>query len=216
MRFRPLSVVTFLVSFTLLLTGCATSTIKSSWRDTSAPAIVPHRIAVFVSVKDDENLRKMAENRIVQRMPKSVQATAGHLLDLEPRPETDSVRRRLIEGGFDSALVARLVSVDKTQTVVPPQTQFGPDPFFWRMGPYYRPYYNPFFTYYPYTYDTPGYTVDTTRVVVETLLYRLADAKPVWSAVTESVNPESSIRLVDELIDLLGKRLRDERLLPPD
>lgn len=216
MRSRPLSILVLLVPCMLLLAGCATSTIQSSWRDTSTPAVAPRRIAVFVSAKDDENLRKMAENRIVQRMPRSVQATAGHVLDLEPKPEADSVRRRLIEGGFDSALVARLVSVDKTQTVVPPQTQFGPDPWFWRMGPYYRPYYSPFFSYYPYTYEAPGYTIDTTRVVVETLLYRLPDAKPVWSAVTESVNPESSIRLVDELIDLLGKRLRDEGLLPPN
>lgn len=215
MRRRSLSVLTFFIPCMLLLAGCATSTIKSSWRDASTPTITPHKIAVFVSVKDDENLRKMAENRVVQRMPKSVQATAGHLLELAPTPESDSVRRSLIGSGFDSALVARLVSVDKTQTVVPPQTRFGPDPLFWRVGPYYRPYYSPFFTYYPYSYETPGYTLETTRVVVETLLYRLPDAKPIWSAISESVNPESSIRLVDELIELLGKRLKDEGLLPP-
>lgn len=215
MRLRSVPLLTLFIPCLLLLAGCANSTIKSSWRDSSAPATVPHKMAVFVSVKDDENLRKMAENRIAQRMPRSVQATAGHLLELQPSPEADSVRRRLIDDGFDSALVARLVSVDKTQTVVPPQTRFGPDPMFWRIGPYYRPYYSPFFTYYPYTYETPGYTVETTRIVVETLLYRLPDTKPIWSAVTESVNPESSIRLVDELIELLGKRLKDEGLLPP-
>ncbi|MBS0346275.1 MAG: hypothetical protein JSR69_07400 [Proteobacteria bacterium] len=215
MRLRFLPVLT-LCTCIFLLSGCATSTIQSSWRDAGTPAAIPHKIAVFVSAKDDDNLRKMAENRIVQRMPRSVQASAGHLLELAPTPEADNIRQRLVAGGFDTALVARLVSVDKSQTIVPPQTRFGPDPLFWRMGPSYRPYYSPFLTYYPYTYETPGYTVETTRVVVETLLYRLPDAKPVWSAVTESINPESSIRLVDELIDLLGKRLKEERLLPPD
>lgn len=208
---HPRTYICLLALISILpLGGCATSTIKSSWRDTTDTAGSPHKIVVFVAVKDD-NLRKMAENRIAQSLPKSTQPTAGHQLDLDPQLETDSVRKRLIDGGFDSALVARLVSVDKSQTVVPAQTYFGPDPFFWGVGPYYRSFYS----YYPYAYTTPSYTVESTRVVVETLLYRLPAGNPVWTTVSESLNPESSIRLVEELIKLIGNRLRDDGLLPP-
>jgi hypothetical protein len=56
--------------------------------------------------------------------------------------------------------------------------------------------------------------IENTRVIVETLLYRLPEGKPVWSAVSESFNPASSSEVVEDLIQFIGKRLRDEGLLP--
>ena len=125
-------------------------------------------------------------------------------------PDHASLRARLTAEGYDGALLARLVSVDSSQTVVPPQTQFGPDLMFRRFGPRY----NSFYSAYPYVYTTPGYTINNTTVVVETLLYRLPEGKPVWSAVSESFNPASSSEVVEDLIQLIGKRLRDEGLMP--
>jgi hypothetical protein len=153
----------------------------------------------------------MAENRVVQSLPAGIAPVAGHQLDLDPQLEIDTVRERLVKGGFDAALVSRLVSVDRSQTVVPAQTQFMTDPMFWNVGPRYRSFY----TYYPYVYTTPSYTVENTRVIVETLLYRLPEGKPVWTAVSESLNPQSSLQIVEELIKLIGKKLKTEGLLPP-
>jgi hypothetical protein len=54
-------------------------------------------------------------------------------------------------------------------------------------------------------HTTPAYTVDNTTVVVETLLYRLPEGKPVWTAVSETLNPRSSAQVVEELITLVGE-----------
>ena len=56
--------------------------------------------------------------------------------------------------------------------------------------------------------------VEDTRVIVETLLYRLPEGKPVWTAVSESFNPASSSEVVEDLIRVIGRRLRSEGLLP--
>lgn len=210
MTFRSCRAPLLMLAAASLLAGCTASTIKSTWRDETDTAGTPRKIVVFVAVKD-ENLRKMAENRVVQSLPSYMTPTAGHQLDLDPQLEVDAVRERLIKGGFDAALVSRLVSVDKSQTVVPAQTQFMGNPFFWNLGPRYRSFY----TYYPYAYTTPAHTVENTRVVVETLLYRLPKGRPVWTAVSESLNPQSSLQVVEELIKLIGKKLQDEGLLPP-
>lgn len=205
----PLRLVTGLIAALLLLTGCSNSTLKSVWRDDRDNGITPRKLVVFVAAKDD-NLRRMAENRVVQSLPAGYGASAGHTLDVDPLLESASVRERLTAGGYDAALVARLVSVDTSQTVVPPQTQVGPDLMFRRFGPRYSSFY----TFYPYVYTTPGYTVNNTTVVVETLLYRLPEGKPVWTAVSETLNPRSSAQVVEELIKLVGGKLRDEGLLP--
>lgn len=210
MKSRPFASLALSLAATLMLAACAATTIKSSWRDDTDTAGPPHEIVVFVAVKDD-NLRRMAEDQLAQSLPAGMRPTAGHLLDLDPRLEVATVRQRLIDGGFDAALVARLVSVDKSQSVVPAQTYFMTDPLFWGVGPRYRSFYS----YYPYAYTTPAYTVEDTRVVVETLLYRLPEGRPVWTAVSESLNPRSSLQVVEELVELIGKKLRAEGLLPP-
>lgn len=192
-----------------LLTGCASSTLKSTWRDDTDSGAMPRKLVVFVAVKDD-NLRRMAENRVLQSIPPGTSATAGHTLELDPKLEAEEVRTRLKQYGFDAALLSRLVSVDKSQTVVPAQTQYAYDPMFRRFGPRFGSFYN----FYPYAYTTPGYTVENTTVVVETLLYRLPEGKPVWTAVSETLNPKSSAQVVEELIKLVGGKLQAEGLLP--
>lgn len=210
----PHRLILTLLATLFLLAGCGgMSTIKTSWRDSADTAGPPRKLAVFVAVKDD-NLRRMAENRVAQSLQPGVAAQAAHQLGLEAQLDTLEVRTRLAEAGFDAALLARLVSVDKTQSLIPPQPPFLPEPFLWRRGPY--PYFSPFYPFhpfYPYAYTTPQ-VIEDTRVIVETLLYRLPEGKPVWSAVSESFNPASSSEVVEDLIQLIGKRLRDEGLLP--
>ena len=67
----------------------------------------------------------------------------------------------------------------------------------------------------PYSFYPYAYTVEDTRVIVETLLYRLPEGRPVWTAVSETANPRSSLQVVDELIRILGARLSADGLLPP-
>ena len=59
----------------------------------------------------------------------------------------------------------------------------------------------------------PGYTRVDTRVVVETILYKLPEAKPIWTGTTESMNPNSREELVEKISRLVGKELRSEKLI---
>ena len=194
-----------------LLTGCATTTIRNSWIDATDRSGPPKKLAVFVAVTD-ENVRRMAETQAAGSLAPGVEAIAAHRLEIAPDLDEKALRERLAPEGFDAALVSRLVSVDTSEQYVPPQTHFMPDPLFIGLRPYHRSFY----AYYPfaYTYTTPGYTATTQRVVVDTVLYRLPEGRPVWSAVTETIDPESSAQLVSELIETLGKELRTHGLLP--
>ncbi len=144
------------------------------------------------------------------REPAETAGVASYTMFARPNEDETKVRERLTREGYYGAIVSRTVAVDKSKTYVPPQAHIVPGPF---VG---LPYYGSFYGYYPWayhTYVTPGYMLDTTRILIETLVYRLPNGKPVWSGVTESINPDSSLDLVKELVRILRAELQKEQLL---
>lgn len=195
-----------------LFAGCATSKLASTWRDPDDRGTPLKKVAVFVVSKDD-NQRRFAEDMAVRSLPRGTVGVPSYKLSAQPEQDAEKLKSLLAKDGFDGAVVARLVSHDRNQTYVPPQTHIvpsGPAPLY--------PHYRSFYGYYGWAYQsytTPGYVAETERIIVETMVYRLPEGKPVWSGVTESVNPESSLDLVQELVRILKAELQKSGLIAP-
>jgi len=131
----------------------------------------------------------------------------------KPEADKEKVRAALVKNGYDGVLVSRLVAVDKSQTYVPPQTNFVP------AGPYMgaRPYYGNFGGYYGQGYGTvqtsPGYTVENTTVVVETILYKLPEDKPVWTGTTRTLDPSSRPEMIQAITQLVEAEMQKKGLI---
>jgi hypothetical protein len=196
-----------------LLAGCASTSLTSSWESPDYRGGPLKKLAVFVMAKD-EGVRRFAEDQMVQKMPAGTSATAGYILFDKPEADKDKVRAALVKDGYDGVLVSRLVSVDKSQTYVPPQTNFVP------MGPLVggaSPYYGNFGGYYGYGYavmqSTPGYTVENTTVVVETILYKLPEDKPVWTGTTRTLDPRSRPDMIQAITQLVEAEMQKKGLI---
>jgi len=195
-----------LVGALVLLSGCASTKLTSTWRapDDKGPALT--QIAVFMLAPDD-NLRRFAEDQMVRSLPKGTRGVAGYTLFDKPESDIEVIRSKLKSKGYDGILMARTVSIDKTQQQVPPSTQVVPtgpmlygvaDP---RLDVYYRQAWG-------YTYQTtPGYTANLTTIVIESVLYRLPSGQAVWSAVSETLNPNSGAVMVNDLVGLIENQL---------
>lgn len=199
-----------LASAALLLAGCASTRLASTWRDTAFTRLPLKKVAVVV-VSQDQNIRRFAEDQAVRSVPRGTAAVASYTLFEQPDADIATVKARLVRDGFDGALVARLVTVDRGKTYVPPQTHIVP-----LAAPPLAPYRS-FYGFYPYawayTYTTPGYTADFTRVIIETLVYELPEGRAVWSGVSETVNPDSTLDLVTQLVQVVRAELLREGLL---
>jgi hypothetical protein len=194
----------------LLLSACASTEIASSWRDPEDKGGPIRKLIVFAATSDDA-VRRLAETQAVQNLPPGTKGVPSFTLFDKPEKDIEKIRARLTLDGFDGALISRLASYDSSETYVPPQTHIAqPYPFF-----RYSPHYGSFFRYYPYayTYVSPGYVAQTRRYAVETLLYRLPEGKPVWSAVSETINPESKLVLVSEVVRAVTQELEKAKLL---
>lgn len=195
------------------LSGCETTELKSTWRSTEDHGQKLQKVAVFM-LAPDENVRRFAEDQMVRSLPKGTKGTAGYTLFDKPESNIETIRGKLKEKGYDSILMARTVSIDKTQQNVPAMTQIVPtgpmligvtDPR--SLDVYYRHVWG-------YTYQTtPAYVANMTTIVIETVLYRLPSGQAVWSAVSETRNPNSQAEMVTELVRLIEKQLTKEGLV---
>jgi hypothetical protein len=196
-----------------LLVSCATTQVVSSWKDPEFQGPPLHNVVVFVAARDEE-ARRVAENEALRNLPPGVRGTASHTLFPDQKvlggdrgEGQEAVKKRLIEMGFDAALVARLVSVDEKQVYVPPQVHIVPA----RPGFGAQPYYGSFYGYYGYAYGgaytSPGQTYETTRYVVETIVYGLPSGKPIWTGSVESTDPDSRSQLAREMAKVVGQEL---------
>jgi hypothetical protein len=208
-RYPRYSRLLTVVAVTLLLGACTDTHLTSSWTNPQYNGVPMTKTAVIVIAKD-ENILRFAEDEMVRRLPKGSVGVAGYtMFDKPEQAKVDEVRARLTRDGFDSVLVSRLVSMDKTQTYVPPETYTAkgvPPPYYASFPGYYAQNYNT-------VYTTPGYTVENTEVVVETLLYRLPDGLMVWSGTTKTLNPQSKEELAQAIVYLIGDELKQSRLL---
>jgi len=209
LRYPRYILLLIVAAATLLLGACTDTHLTSTWTNPEYNGVPMSKTAVIVIAKD-ENILRFAEDEMVRRLPKGTVGVAGYtMFDKPEQAKVDEVRARLAKDGFDSVLVSRLVSMDKTQTYVPPETYTAkgtPPPYYASFPGYYAQNYN-------MVYTTPGYTVENTEVVVETLLYRLPDGLLVWSGTTKTLNPQSKEELAQGIVYLIGDELKQSRLL---
>ncbi|CAG0961459.1 hypothetical protein MYXO_00783 [Myxococcaceae bacterium] len=194
-----------LASLTALTLACASTQILGSWKDPSATEVRFEKVVVFALAKDPTT-RRVAEDRIVEGSPAG-RVVASHTFVADADlGDVDAVKAKVVDAGFDGALVLRPRGTETRETIVPGAP----------LPPFGSPYGN-LWGYYGYGW--PGaHAPDTVRtdryVEVETLLYSVADQKLVWGARSETMNPASVNDLVDAVARAARDDLRRQGLLP--
>jgi hypothetical protein len=192
----------------VLVLGCATAQIESTWRD---PAITPRSLefekVVVVAMAKDGVLRRKAEDELVLVLEKGPRAQAGQMsvtpsylvLDERELASTAHAQERMRSEGFDGAVLVSFVSSQERLTV---ETPMYPAGGLW--GYYGRP---------GAFYDPVSVRSDTI-VRIQTDIYSVAEGKLLWSGVSRSMNPNNVEELVSGVADAVAGKLREDGLLP--
>ncbi len=182
----------FLFAGFLAFTACApTAKIVKSWRDpgTTVDASKLYKLVVFAPVKDDAQRRK-TEDKLVEVL--KGKAVASYKIIPDPSSmDQNAVMQKLSEGGFDGALVMRLVAKTKELSYVPGEY------------PTYPTYFGSYWGYYTTawaTFQEPGYFTEDQTYFVETNLYDLKKDKLVWSGVTSTVDPGGLSSTLNDIV----------------
>jgi hypothetical protein len=207
-----LLLVGLLVGSVWALTSCASTQMTAVWRDSQYTGGPLKKLAIIVVHKDDLTRRRVEDEIARTLMGGTTQVVPSYTVLEKLEKDQVAIKNKILAQGFDGALVGRVAAIVKDETYRPPATYvaFG--------GPYLGggPGFDTFGDYYGYAYNVaydPGYTRVDTRVVIETILYKLPEAKPIWTGTTESMDPNSREELVDQVGRLIGKELRTEKLI---
>lgn len=189
----------------LLLASCASTKFTGTWVDPAYKGD-PIKSIMIVGVAENQRNRNIFESTVSQEFEKiGVKAVPSAQVLGKEKVEKDTVIAGAEKSNVDWVLVTRLKSVDEEQVYYPPTTYAVPDPYYYRWD-----------TYYPRMYDyvdSPGYMATYKNVHLETNIYRLGDKKLIWSAASETFDPQDVNKVVKELADKIIRRLKQDKLL---
>jgi len=202
-------IIALLSCIPLLLQGCGHSRLVTSWMDESKPGYRLNKVLVIAVFKDPITL-KIYENSFVHLLKNAnIEAFPGSVYRLgSNEPDSEDIASALTKTGADSILITHILSNTKTTYTVAPMVDY---------ASYYTTYWDSFYGYHSYVYEqtfAPAETIETRHERMAVTLFDAHGGKPVWSAISESVNFEDRLRLDDEELErLFINDMRKKQLL---
>ena len=181
----------------LLLAGCSSTGLDESWIDPSVQSMSGFRKVFVVYRGSDASVQRTAEDAMAAHIHGTEVARCYEVFPDAPGMDPMLVKSRLLEQGFDAAVVMRVSGVRQEVSWVPSSYPVG---------------YRSFGGYW----GEPA-TVRTDEIVhVETNVYSLAEDKLLYAARSETFNPSSTVSLVDEIAAEIADDLEEKGVLRPE
>ncbi len=196
------------ISF-LTLAACSSSTkLVESWVEPEFTGNPFQKILVMAVVKDDLKRRSAEEKLAGHITGGGIEGIAGYSIisDLSDYDNKAKIKQAVHQVGADAVLITTLVKVNKEERYVPPRVDYVPD-YGRRYGMY------DYWGARTQAIYSPGYTTVDTVVKLETSVFSVASEKVVWSGRTESFNPKSSEKVVQENAQIIIGDLKKAGLI---
>jgi hypothetical protein len=186
------------------LAACSATRLTDVWKDPGYSGGPFRQVAVFV-LGTDEAVRHLVENEFVRRLPMNTRGLAGYgIVPVAEQGDVDKARERIRAGGFDGAIIARLVGVEGTPAWAPGSLQHLPVS--------YRTLGNYYVSPSPET-ERSGLIRPPTIVRVQTNVYAVASEALVWSAASQTFNPAETRDAAGDVAKLMVERLQKVGIL---
>jgi hypothetical protein len=195
---RKCAIGLFLLSL-LILAGSAFFLIEAGTKVTRqwvSPDIAKykfdHLLAICI-VKDSE-VRRVVEDNLAAQAKKDNAFQSYNVLTEDDMRDKEAAKRKILELGFDGAVIIRPLGVKDKVNYVPG---------------YYPPYYGTFWGYYNYAWPAlyaPDYVYTDKVVQVETMIFSIKDDRLLWTLYSDSTNPET----IQEIIGGIAKAIYKE------
>lgn len=184
-----------------LVAACSSSSnrLVSSWKDPAVKKLAFQRV-VTIALTEDGPIRRAAENEMAAIVGPKAVPSSQVIPDADIR-DADKVRAKLTAEGFDGAITLRLV--DATTKVK--QTRDPVPTAYYEVWGYYR---------FAWVADRPpDYLTAEQKLQIECNIYSLQSGKLLWTGTSEVMQPHLVETAVQDVADLVRRRLKSEGLI---
>jgi hypothetical protein len=190
-----------IVAIALLAAGCASTTLRDQWSDTTWRG-GPFRKVYVLGIGNDFTNRRVFEDAMVSRLASAgVQAVPSYRELPESAKATEAqIDAAVARSGADALLMTRVRGITRemqVSTVMMPGPMYGPG------------WYGMYSAWYPMQ-QVQQFDIAT----VETSVFDARNRQLVWTGVTETFNPRSVEKEVGGFADVIVNALGARGLLP--
>jgi hypothetical protein len=178
----------------------AASKLKSSWRNFDQAATPVSKVIVVGFTTEQATRRTMEDSLTAEIRKHGGKAEPSYSLVPGVLPkEPSAMKQKVAAAGFDGAVVVRVAGVRQEQAWDPGYAAAIPTDYgtVWTYWGYWG----------SYAWD-PGYLRTDTVVRIEIVLYAVDRDIMIWSGLSESTNPGSVRRLIQDIAVSVGADLK--------
>lgn len=195
----------------LIVAGCTTSRITSSWKASDTDPGKYKKIMVLGLIRDaDRSIQVNMENHFVADLKDLGYNAVSSFQEYGPKAfdnmEEGAAIDKLRNSSVDAVMTIVLLDKEKERRYIPGHIQYSP------YGYYYNRFWGYRTTLYHRIYE-PGYYVTDTRYFWESNFYDMHTQQLVYSVQTESFDPSNSESLGHEYGQLIVKKMVKENVL---
>lgn len=195
----------------LIVTGCNSSKITSSWKAPNTPSQQYNRLMVLALVPQTEgSLQEKMENHLVGDLQDMGYDVISALKEYGPKSfdkmDEEAAIAKLQNSGVDAVITVVLLDKKKESNYIPGRLIFSP------YGYYYGNFWGYRTALYHRIYE-PGYYVTDTKYFWESNLYEMKTQKLIYSVHTESFDPVNASSLGHEYGLLIVSNMLKQKVL---
>ncbi len=196
----------FAIIFSFLLSACYTTRISNEWTNPNYKQQKLEKVAVVAILKMGET-RKAMEHYMAEYLKRGgLNAVAAYtLIQDTAQQDKEQMEKIFNAAGVDAVLTMRKIAIDEQANYVAPT-----------VYPYPRVYYNNFYNYYYNSWGafaTPGYVRIDKTFRIENNLYEASNDEVIWTAVSNTMNPDSEMNLAESISTQIIRRLKKNGML---
>jgi hypothetical protein len=193
------------VTVLLIMAGCNTSKITTSWKADNAATQKYNKVLVLGLIKEnDRSIQEKMENHFVGDLQELGYNAVSSLKEYGPKVfdkmEEAAAIEKLKNSGVDAVLTIVLMDKEKERQYFPPN--------------YFNRFWGYSYSRYQLIYE-PGYYVTSTKYYWETNFYEMATQKLLYSVQTKSFDPANAESMGHEYGRIIVKNMVKKNILLP-
>lgn len=184
--------------------------LRMSWKNPQYSGQKFHRILVIGMSPNPEVRADFEDNLSAKLTREGLEVIPGNSILLRPegaKVDLDYLKSQIREFKIDAVVVTRLVKVDTKITHVSGQSYAATYPHYGTLYGYYGAVYREVYS--------PDYLREDKTVRVETNFYAATppDGELIWTGISDTFNPGSARKVIQDLVKLVVKELEKETIL---
>lgn len=215
---HPITALFLLFAITML-SGCASVTLDSSWKD-PALTVKPYRKILVLAIVDKVQSRQIFEEVFAGEIGKhsAVGITSYSITGVTDTPTRASLEDAVKKSGADAVITTRMVSIKKDRDVRTGfvMTDRGYSNINYSGAEVYPTNFLDFYggavSYATFDHQTVDVT-KSTRMTIETNLFDCSSGKLVWHGTSSAVDPKGLITISKDLADSVIKAMAQDGLM---